>query len=67
LNTLQTEHEDGVRRRPVNVVVGGDLVIWETELTNPKGRPSAAAWVMSLDANGLMRQIRLFHPQEPTW
>jgi hypothetical protein len=67
LNTLQTEHENGVHRRPVNVVVGGDLVIWETELTNapnnPKSAPSAAAWIMSLDANGLVRQIRLFHPQ----
>jgi RNA polymerase sigma-70 factor (ECF subfamily) len=65
LHTLQTEHENGVRRRPVNVVVGGDLVIWETELTNPpdnpKRGPSAAAWVMSLDANGLVRHIRLFH------
>jgi hypothetical protein len=54
----------------VNVVVGGDLVIWETELTNPpnnpKGGPSAAAWIMSLDANGLVRQMRLFHPQTPT-
>jgi RNA polymerase sigma-70 factor (ECF subfamily) len=71
LNTLQTEHENGVHRRPVNVVVGGDLVIWETELTNPpnnpKSGPSAAAWVMSLDANGLVRQMRLFHPQTPTW
>jgi RNA polymerase sigma factor (sigma-70 family) len=71
VNTLQTEHENGVHRRPVNVVVGGDLVIWETELTNPpnnpKSGPSAAAWVMSLDANGLVRQMRLFHPQTPTW
>ena len=67
LNTLKTEHENGVHRRPVNVVVGGDLVIWETESTNPPnnptGGPSAAAWVMSLDANGLVRQMRLFHPK----
>ncbi|HEY1974812.1 MAG TPA: sigma-70 family RNA polymerase sigma factor, partial [Pseudonocardia sp.] len=70
LNTLQTEHENGVHRRPVNVVVGGELVIWETELTRPPNNtddgPSAAAWVMSLDPNGLVRQIRLFHPQPET-
>jgi RNA polymerase sigma-70 factor (ECF subfamily) len=64
LATLQTEHQTGSRRRPVNVVVGGELVIWETELINstdsPAGGPSAAAWVMSLDANGLVRQMRLF-------
>jgi RNA polymerase sigma-70 factor (ECF subfamily) len=70
LNTLQTEHENGVHRRPVNVVVGGELVIWETELTRPPTNtddgPSAAAWVMSLDPNGLVRQIRLFHPQPDT-
>jgi hypothetical protein len=59
----------GTRRRPVNVVVGGDVVIWETELIdsfdNSTGSPSAAAWVMSLDPNGLVRQIRLFElPQQ---
>jgi RNA polymerase sigma factor (sigma-70 family) len=68
LDTLHTEHENGVHRRPVNVVVGGDLVIWETESTNPPndhpGTASAAAWVMSLDANGLVRRMRLFHPIE---
>ena len=61
---VQAEHEKGTRRRPVNVVVGGDVVIWETELiassNNPTGSPSAAAWVMSLDPNGLVRQMRLF-------
>ena len=56
-------------RSPVNVVVGGDVVIWETELiassNNPTGGSSAAAWVMSLDPNGLVRQMRLFElPQQ---
>lgn len=64
LTNLQAEHEKGIRRRPVNVVVGGDVVIWETELIdssdNSTGSPSAAAWVMSLDPNGLVRQMRLF-------
>ena len=64
LTNLQAEHEKGTRRRPVNVVVGGDVVIWETELIdssdNSTGSPSAAAWVMSLDPNGLVRQMRLF-------
>jgi RNA polymerase sigma factor (sigma-70 family) len=69
LRNLRAEQERGARRRPVNVVVGGDVVIWETELidssNNPTGGPSAAAWVMSLDPNGLVRQMRLFElPQE---
>ena len=69
LTNLRAENEKGICRRPVNVVVGGDVVIWETELVdssnNPTGGPSAAAWVMSLDPNGLVRQIRLFElPQQ---
>ena len=73
LTNLRAEHEKGTRRRPDNVVVGGDVVIWETEVIDssndhPRG-PSAAAWVMSLDPNGLMRQMRLFelpHQSEAT-
>jgi RNA polymerase sigma-70 factor (ECF subfamily) len=69
LTNLQAEHEKGTRRRPVNVVVGGDVVIWETELIdssdNSTGSPSAAAWVMSLDPNGLVQQMRVFElPQQ---
>jgi RNA polymerase sigma factor (sigma-70 family) len=69
LTNLQAEHEKGTRRRPINVVVGGDVVVWETELIdssdNSTGSRSAAAWVMSLDPNGLVRQMRLFElPQE---
>ena len=69
LTNLRAEHESGTCRRPVNVVVGGDVVIWETELidssNNATGGPSAAAWVMSLDPNGLVRQMRLFElPQQ---
>jgi len=64
LTNLRAEHEKGARRRPVKVVVGGDVVIWETQLIDPSnsptGSPSAAAWVMSLDPNGLVRQMRLF-------
>jgi RNA polymerase sigma-70 factor (ECF subfamily) len=64
LTNLRAEHEMGTCRRPVNVVVGGDVVIWETQLidssNNSMGGPSAAAWVMSLDPNGLVRQMRLF-------
>jgi hypothetical protein len=70
LTNLRAEHENGTRRRPVNVVVGGDVVIWETELidsnNNPTGGPSATAWVMSLDPNGLVRRMRLFElPHQP--
>jgi RNA polymerase sigma factor (sigma-70 family) len=69
LANLRAEHEKGTCRRAVNVVVGGDVVIWETESidpsNNPTGSPSAAAWVMSLDPNGLVRQMRLFElPRE---
>jgi RNA polymerase sigma factor (sigma-70 family) len=68
LTILQTDQQNGTRRRPVNVVVGGDVVIWETELMyspgQPAGCPSSAAWVMSLDADGLVRQLRMF--QLPT-
>jgi RNA polymerase sigma factor (sigma-70 family) len=69
LAALQIEHETGAHRRPVNVVVGGDVVIWETELIDspgtPAGGPSAAAWVMSLDTHGLVRQMRLFNRRAP--
>ena len=44
------------------MVVGGDLVIWETE-SNPPNHPngglSAAAWIMSLDANGFRGAVLL--------
>jgi hypothetical protein len=70
LTNLRAEHEKGAHRRPVNVVVGGDVVIWETELidssNNPTGGPSAAAWVMSLDPNGLVREMRLFELPQPS-
>ncbi|MCW2651036.1 MAG: polymerase, sigma-24 subunit, subfamily [Mycobacterium sp.] len=69
LTNLRAEHEKSTHRRPVNVVVGGDVVIWETELIDssnkPTGGPSAAAWVMSLDPNGLVRQMRLFELRTP--
>jgi RNA polymerase sigma-70 factor (ECF subfamily) len=69
LTTLQTDQQNGTRRRPVNVVVGGEVVIWETELMHspdrPAGGPSSAAWVMSLDADGLVRQLRMFHHPRP--
>jgi RNA polymerase sigma-70 factor (ECF subfamily) len=68
LTNLQTDQQNGTRHRPVNVVVGGDVVIWETELFNshnPADGPSSAAWVMSLDAHGLVRQLRMFHLPRP--
>jgi RNA polymerase sigma-70 factor (ECF subfamily) len=65
LTMLRTDQQHGARRRPVNVIVGRDVVIWETEVINspdwPAGRPSSAAWVMSLDAGGLVHQLRMFH------
>ncbi|MCW2654308.1 MAG: polymerase, sigma-24 subunit, subfamily [Mycobacterium sp.] len=63
LSLLQTGQQDGTRRRPVNVVVGGDVVIWEIESTNSPGAsgdPSPAAWVMSLDVDGLVQRLRVF-------
>jgi RNA polymerase sigma factor (sigma-70 family) len=65
LTILQTDQQNGTRRRPVNVVVGGEVVIWESELISVRdqhaGGLSSAAWVMSLDADGLVRQLRMFH------
>src|ERR1700682_3096778 len=69
LTILQTDQQNGTRRRPVNVLVGGDVVIWETELINspdqPARGPSSGAWVMSLDADGLVRHLRMFHLPRP--
>jgi RNA polymerase sigma-70 factor (ECF subfamily) len=64
LAQLQADQECGIRRRPVNVVVSSDLVIWETELNSvdrPGRGPSTGAWVMWLDSDGRVLRMRTFH------
>ncbi len=57
---------DGVRFRLANVVAGKDVLIWETDLTNPPEDPShcppSAVWVHFLE-QGRTGRTRLYHPQ----
>jgi hypothetical protein len=43
------------------VLAFGDSMAARMETERAAGGPSAPAWVMSPDANGLVRQMRLFH------
>ncbi|GAA3614667.1 sigma-70 family RNA polymerase sigma factor [Kineosporia mesophila] len=57
---------DGVRFEVADVVVGRDVVIWETHLISPPEDPThcppSALWVHSL-ADGLSDRLRIFHPR----
>jgi RNA polymerase sigma factor (sigma-70 family) len=56
---------DGVVFRVADVTVGGDIVIWKTDLENPPDDPfhcpPDALWVHSLRADRTVR-LRIFHP-----
>jgi RNA polymerase sigma factor (sigma-70 family) len=56
---------DGVSFRLAEVVVGADLLIWETELVSPPEDPfhcpPSAVWVHFLE-QGRSSRMRLFHP-----
>ena len=56
----------GVRQRPVNVVAGRSLAVWEMEISNPADDPAhcppAVAWIMTI-SGGRVEQLRLFHPR----
>ncbi|ACU73997.1 RNA polymerase, sigma-24 subunit, ECF subfamily [Catenulispora acidiphila DSM 44928] len=56
----------GVRQRPVKVIAGRSLAVWEMDITsppdNPEHCPPTAAWVMDLDG-GRVARLRLFHPR----
>ncbi|MFF3503250.1 RNA polymerase sigma factor [Streptomyces sp. NPDC003247] len=54
----------GVRQRPVHVVAGRSLVVWEMELISPRDDPDhcppGVAWIMSLDG-GRFDRVSLHH------
>jgi len=56
----------GVRQRPVNVVAGRSIAVWEMDLINPADAPDhcppSVAWIMTL-SGGRVAQLRLFHPR----
>ncbi|MFF5499820.1 RNA polymerase sigma factor [Streptomyces aquilus] len=58
----------GVRQRPLHVVAGRSLVVWEMELLSPPDAPDhcppGVAWIMSLDG-GRFDRISLYHAARP--
>ncbi|GGM25768.1 DNA-directed RNA polymerase sigma-70 factor [Streptomyces fumigatiscleroticus] len=58
----------GVRQRPVHVVAGRSLVVWEMELINPADDPDhcppGVAWIMTLDG-GRVDRVSLYHSPRP--
>lgn len=58
----------GVRQRPLHVVAGRSLVVWEMELVNPPDDPDhcppGVAWIMSLDG-GRFDRVSLHHAARP--
>ncbi|MBE8478008.1 RNA polymerase sigma factor [Streptomyces justiciae] len=58
----------GVRQRPLHVVAGRSLVVWEMELVNPPDDPDhcppGVAWIMSLNA-GRFDRVSLYHAARP--
>ncbi|MFD6530943.1 RNA polymerase sigma factor [Streptomyces sp. NPDC060184] len=68
LSGMDCDLSAGVRQRPVNVVAGRSLVVWEMELINPADDPDhcppGVAWIMSLDG-GRFDRISLYHSRRP--
>lgn len=66
VRAMERDLDDGVRHDLGGVVAGREVIIWETELTNPPDDPfhcpPAAVWVQFLEA-GRVRRFRLFHPR----
>ncbi|KUN18404.1 RNA polymerase subunit sigma-24 [Streptomyces antibioticus] len=58
----------GVRQRPLHVVAGRSLVVWEMELVSPPDDPEhcppGVAWIMSLDG-GRFDRVSLYHAARP--
>lgn len=58
----------GVRQRPVHVVAGRSLAVWEMDIVNPADAPDhcppAVAWILAL-RDGRVAELRLFHPVPP--
>ncbi|MEV7236772.1 hypothetical protein AB0N06_23180 [Streptomyces sp. NPDC051020] len=58
----------GVRQRPVRIVAGRSLVVWEMELISPADDPDhcppGVAWIMTLDG-GRFDRVSLHHAPRP--
>lgn len=58
----------GVRQRPVNVIAGRSLVVWEMNLVNPPDAPEhcppGVAWIMTLEG-GRINRVNLYHTLPP--
>lgn len=58
----------GVRQRPLHVVAGRSLIIWEMQLISPRDDPDhcppAVAWIMTLDG-GRFDRVSLYHAPRP--
>jgi RNA polymerase sigma-70 factor (ECF subfamily) len=54
----------GVRQRPVHIVAGRSLAVWEMDLINPPDRPGhcppGVAWILTL-AGGRVERVSLVH------
>ncbi|MFJ3672526.1 RNA polymerase sigma factor [Streptomyces sp. NPDC090106] len=65
---MDSDLSAGVRQRPLHVVAGRSLVVWEMELINPPDAPDhcppGVAWIMSLDG-GRFDRVSLYHASRP--
>ncbi|MFE4455691.1 RNA polymerase sigma factor [Streptomyces sp. NPDC056796] len=65
---MDSDLSAGVRQRPVHVVAGRSLVVWEMELINPADDPDhcppGVAWIMTLDG-GRFDRVSLHHASRP--
>ncbi|MET7304822.1 sigma-70 family RNA polymerase sigma factor [Embleya sp. NPDC005575] len=68
LTGMDCDLSAGVRQRPVHIVAGRSLVVWEMELINPADDPNhcppGVAWIMTLD-RGRVDRISLYHASRP--
>jgi RNA polymerase sigma-70 factor (ECF subfamily) len=64
---MEGDLADGVRQRPVHIVAGRSLAVWEMDLIspadNPEHCPPSVAWVLTLDDAGRVQRLRLHHAQ----
>jgi RNA polymerase sigma-70 factor (ECF subfamily) len=65
---MDSDLSAGVRQRPLHIVAGRSLVIWEMELINPRDNPDhcppGVAWIMTLDG-GRFDRVSLYHAPRP--
>jgi RNA polymerase sigma-70 factor (ECF subfamily) len=65
LTAMDADLAAGVRQRPVHVVAGAGVAIWEMDLVNPPDAPEhcppSVVWLMSV-REGQVQRLRLFHP-----